>query len=72
MKSIDVISFGLLLVGGLNWGLVGLLSFDLVAMIFGSMSVLSRIVYMLVGFAAIYELAQFKVIRERWTHAEAH
>ena len=43
----------LLIVGGLNWGLIGLLNFDLVAFIFGSGSVLSRIVYGIVGIAFV-------------------
>ena len=43
----------LLIIGGLNWGLIGLLNFDLVAFIFGSGSLLSRIVYGIVGIAAI-------------------
>ncbi len=43
----------LVIIGGLNWGLVGLFSFDLVAFIFGSMSILSRIVYILVGVSAV-------------------
>jgi len=46
----------LVIVGGLNWALVGLLNFDLVATIFGAMSMLARIVYTLVGLAAIYLL----------------
>ena len=44
----------LLVVGGLNWGLVGLFNFDLVEAIFGSGSVLQKIVYILVGLAALY------------------
>jgi uncharacterized protein len=48
------IAFGLLIVGGVNWGLIGLFGFDLVAAIFGSMSPLSRVVYVLVGIAAVY------------------
>lgn len=43
----------LLIVGGINWGLIGVLNFDLVAFIFGDGSLLSRIVYTLVGVAAI-------------------
>ncbi len=43
----------LTIIGGLNWGLVGLFGFDLVAFLFGSMSVLSRIVYILVGLRRI-------------------
>ena len=46
----------LVLVGGLNWGLVGFFHFDLVAAIFGDMSTLSRVVYALVGVAAIVEI----------------
>lgn len=50
----------LLIIGGLNWGLVGLFQFDLVAAIFGgASSIVSRIIYTLVGFAAIYELFVF-------------
>jgi len=54
MKTLKLISIILVIVGGLNWGLVGLFNFDLVAAIFGAMSSLSRIVYTLVGLAAIY------------------
>ena len=50
------IALVLLIIGGLNWALVGLLNFDLVAAIFGPMSALSRIVYVLVGLAALYGL----------------
>ena len=53
MKALDTVTTLLLVVGGLNWGLVGLFSFDLVAGIFGEMSGLSRVVYTLVGLAAI-------------------
>lgn len=50
----DWVAVVLVVVGGLNWGLVGIMDFDLVAAIFGAMSALSRIVYVLVGLAAIY------------------
>jgi len=66
MKSIDVIVAILLVVGGLNWGLVGLFSFDLVATIFGDMSVISRIVYILVGVSALYQAILWKGIQKRW------
>jgi uncharacterized membrane protein YuzA (DUF378 family) len=62
----DVIAATLLVVGGLNWGLVGLLGFDLVASIFGEMSALSRIVYSLVGLSAIYQGLSWKAIQRRW------
>jgi len=54
MKTLKIISIILVIVGGLNWGLVGLFNFDLVAAIFGAMSLLSKIVYVLVGLAAVY------------------
>jgi len=54
MNALDWIAVILVIVGGLNWGLVGLFKFDLVAAIFGDMSTLSRIVYDLVGLAALY------------------
>lgn len=52
--AVGWIALVLMIIGGLNWGLVGLFSFDLVATLFGSMSTLSRIVYVLVGIAALY------------------
>ena len=55
-NAMDWISMILLIVGGLNWGLVGLADFDLVATLFGEGSGLSRIVYILVGLAALYSL----------------
>ena len=54
INILDWVSIILVIVGGLNWGLVGAFNFDLVATIFGVMSALSRIVYVLVGLAAIY------------------
>ncbi|MDD3262737.1 MAG: DUF378 domain-containing protein [Candidatus Absconditabacteria bacterium] len=54
MKNVYIIALLLLVVGGLNWGLVGFFGFDLVAWIFGDMSVLSRVVYSLVGLSAVF------------------
>lgn len=56
MNAIDWIAMILLIVGGINWGLVGLFNFDLVAALFGEMSVISRIVYILVGLSALYSI----------------
>jgi uncharacterized membrane protein YuzA (DUF378 family) len=56
MRIVNTITLVLLIVGGLNWGLVGLFRFDLVAAIFGEMSPLSRIVYTLVGASALWQL----------------
>jgi hypothetical protein len=56
MRAINTVTLLLLIIGGLNWGLVGLFGFDLVATIFGEMSVVSRIVYVLVGISAIVQI----------------
>ncbi len=67
MKTIDVIAAILLVVGGLNWGLVGIAQFDLVATLFGgSDAALARVVYSLVGLSALWQAASFKAIQRRW------
>ena len=71
MKKIDIVAAALLVIGGLNWGLVAVAQFDLVAWIvgldFGQTNVASRVVYGLVGLAAIYQIAQQRAIRQRWS-----
>jgi hypothetical protein len=54
MKAINIIAIILVIVGALNWGLVGLFGFNLVSAIFGAMTVLSRLIYILVGIAGVY------------------
>ena len=54
MEMIELIALILVLVGGLNWGLVGLLNLNLVTLILGSVPVLVTIVYDLVGLSALY------------------
>lgn len=71
MKSIDVIAAALVVVGALNWGLVGVFQFDLVATFFGDATAMSRIVYTLVGFAGAFQAIQWKAIRRRWSTAAA-
>lgn len=71
MKSLDVIAALLLVIGGLNWGLVGLANFDLVASVFGSGAALAQVVYVVVGLAAIYQAIQWKSIQRRWVLASA-
>jgi hypothetical protein len=66
MKALDVVTIVLLVVGGLNWGLVGAADLDLVAALFGPMSLLSRIVYVLVGASALYQAVQLKGMQRRW------
>jgi uncharacterized membrane protein YuzA (DUF378 family) len=57
LSIVDTVALVLLIVGGLNWGLVGILNFDLVAAIFGEMTTGSRIVYALVGLSALYSIS---------------
>jgi hypothetical protein len=56
MKAINLLTLVLVIVGGVNWGLVGLLGLDLVATLFGAGSILSRMVYVLVGLSALWQL----------------
>ncbi|MBC7503207.1 MAG: DUF378 domain-containing protein [Herminiimonas sp.] len=56
MTAADWIPMLLLVVGGLNWGLIGLFNFNLVSFLFGDMTTLSRIVYVVVGLSALYSL----------------
>jgi len=56
MTAVDWIAMVLLIVGGINWGLVGLLNFNLVAAIFGEMTAITRVVYTLVGLSALYSI----------------
>ncbi len=53
MYFLRIIAYVLVLIGAINWGLIGIFGFDLVAAIFGEMSVFSRIVYSLVGISAL-------------------
>jgi uncharacterized membrane protein YuzA (DUF378 family) len=75
MKKLDVIAAVLLVVGGLNWALVGAARFDLVAAIFGmhfgETSVLSSVVYLLVGLSALYQAVSWKAIQRRWSATPA-
>ncbi len=71
MKTLDMLAAALVIVGGLNWGLVAVAEFDLVASLvglsFGETNVASRLVYGLVGLAAVYQIAQQAAIRRRWS-----
>lgn len=65
LNTLDWIALILLVVGGLNWLLVGLFSFDLVAYIFGYMTTVARVVYALVGVSAIYTLVISGSLRKK-------
>lgn len=59
MKALDAIALILVVIGGLNWGLIGLFDYNLVDSIFGVGSAASRIIYVIVGVAAIYALISY-------------
>lgn len=54
LGGLDYLTFILVIIGAINWGLIGLFGFDLVAALFGEMSMISRIVYDLVGISGVY------------------
>lgn len=60
MKILNIIALVLVMVGGLNWGLVGLFDFNLVSALFGVDTIITNAVYVLVGIAALYCIALFK------------
>lgn len=66
VKTIDIIAAILLVIGGLNWGLVGAANFNLVSTLFGNATVLSNLVYIVVGLCALYQGLQWKSIQKRW------
>ena len=57
MKAIDYIVLVLVIIGAINWGLVGFFGLDLFAFLFGSMSVLSRIIYAVIGICGLYAIS---------------
>jgi hypothetical protein len=67
MKTFDVLAAILVVVGAANWGLVGLFQFDLVAALLGEATIMSRIVYSLVGVAGLFQAMQWKAIQRRWS-----
>ncbi len=64
MKVLYYIALTLVIIGAINWLLIGLFSFDLVATIFGSMSVVSKIVYVLVGIAGLISIGLYPKIND--------
>lgn len=63
MKTLDYIALTLVVIGAINWGLIGFFNFDLVRFIFGNMTLISRIVYALVGVSGLYSLSFFGRLR---------
>lgn len=59
MKTLDIIALVLVVIGALDWGLIGFFRFDLIASLFGTMSTFTRIIYALVGLGGLYALSFF-------------
>ncbi len=76
LKSVDAIAYSMLLIGALNWGLIGFFDLNLIAALCGSMTMLTRGVYGIVGLAALYDLMMLPSILKRWDihlrHHPAH
>jgi hypothetical protein len=73
VKALNLITLLLVIVGGVNWGLAGAFDFDLVAALFGDGSALSRVVYVLVGLSALWQIMPFvQALRVGEVHAEGH
>lgn len=68
MKALDAIALLLVIIGAINWGLIGFFGFNLVAALFGDMTTLTRIIYALVGIAGLYSISLFA--RDREVHEE--
>jgi len=56
MRNLQVLAYVLIIIGALNWGLIGIFGFNLVSFLFGEMTALTRIIYALVGIAAVFHL----------------
>lgn len=65
LTAVDWIAMVLLIVGGLNWGLIGLMNLDLVAVLLGEATMASRVVYLLVGLSALYAIYMSFKMAER-------
>ncbi|WP_315120683.1 DUF378 domain-containing protein [uncultured Clostridium sp.] len=57
MRALDLTALILVIIGAINWGLIGFFNFDLVATLFGTMSAFSRVIYALVGIAGLYAIS---------------
>lgn len=64
MKVLYYIALTLVIIGAINWLLIGLFNFDLVATIFGAMSVMSRIIYVLIGIAGLISIGLYSKVND--------
>lgn len=62
MKALNYIALTLVIIGAINWGLIGFFRFNLVSLLFGDMTVLARIIYALVGLSGLYLLTFYKFL----------
>ena len=67
MKILNLIALTLTIIGAINWGLIGLFNFNLVSFLFGDMTLLSRIIYSLVGLAGLYLITFYGLLSEKET-----
>lgn len=65
MRTLDVTALLLVVIGAINWGLIGFFQFDLVAALFGTMSAVTRVVYSLIGISGLYAISFFAKDRYR-------
>lgn len=71
MKALNLTTLILVIIGGLNWGFVGIADFNLVAALFGIDSAFSNLVYIIIGLSALYQLLPFvQACRTNEVHAE--
>lgn len=66
MKTLDLIVAVLLVMGGLNWGLVGIFNFNFIDFIFDQGSALARSIYIVMGLCGLYQIIFWKTIQKRW------
>lgn len=64
MKTLNYIALTIAIIGAINWGLIGFFSFNLVSFLFGDMSLLSRIVYALVGLSGLYLITFYGAVND--------
>ena len=65
MKILNCVALTIAIIGAINWGLIGFLQFDLVRVLFGDMSLLSRIIYAAVGIGGLYAISYYGRIRSQ-------
>ena len=66
MRGLDIVVTVLLVIGGLNWGILGIFGFNVIGTVFTAVPVISRIIYAVVGLSALYEIFGFNAMQRRW------